>query len=122
MKDLSIKFAEFVGIETFDGRYMRHDVVNSNSHIWKLYYEHEYIRTMVLYQRFCDKNNLIFSLYDKLLSYENKFVPILFSEYIGDEDLFYFRYEFNGIYQTPYWTNSGRRLKLSTEELFNKFL
>lgn len=120
MKELAIKFAEWVGINTFDGRYIRHDVTK-NFHVWKLYYEHNYICTHGLYQKFCDKNKLTFSNEQQLLSIEDKFIPILFMEYIGDEYLFYKRVKYKDTELAPHWTNQSRKLNLSTEQLFEMF-
>lgn len=121
MKELSIKFAEWVGINTFDGRYMRHDVTSSGTHIWKLYYAPEYIMTMWLYLEFCSKNSIVLTDEQRLLSITNKFIPILFMEYIGNEYLFYKRVKYKDTELTPHWTNQSRKLNLSTEQLFDKF-
>ena len=121
MKELSIKFAEWVGINTFDGRYMRHDVTSRGNHIWKLYYEPNEIRTSELYKKFCTKHDLMYSIEQRLQSIESKFIPILFMEYIGNEYLFYKRVKYKDTELTPYWTNQGRKLNLSTGQLFDKF-
>jgi hypothetical protein len=124
MKEICIEFAEWVGINTFDGSYMRHEINSRGIHTWRLYNEHDYIMTNNLYQKFCDSKGIEFTIPQKISYWDGKFEPTNFVEYIGKRGLFYYRWSYKGVSQEPYWTKSGKhmgKLKFNTEELWNEF-
>lgn len=120
--ELIIDFAEWVGINTFDGMYMRHEVSdNTGIHKWKLYNESDYISTNKLYQKFCDIKGIEFTSEQKILYYDNKFELTNFIEYIGNRNLFYFCSSYNGTLNEPYWTKYNGKCKFTTNELYKDF-
>lgn len=122
MEDICIEFAEWVGINTFNGQYMVHDITKNGVHTWQLNYEDDYILTFRLYQKFCDMKNIEFTIPQKILYWDKKFEPTSFVEFIARKWLFYFRHTSYGVRQESYWTDSKFKYKLSTKDLFKEFL
>ena len=124
MKEICIEFAEWVGINTFDGMYMKHEINSRGTHFWRLYNEYDYIITNNLYQKFCDSKGIKFTIDQKILSWEGKFEPTSFVEWIGKKGVFYYRWSYKGVPQEPYWTEIGKNMgknKYTTIELWNNF-
>ena len=121
MKEICIEFAVWVGINTFDGSYMRHEINSSGMHKWRLYNEYDYIMTNNLYQKFCDSKGIEFTIPQKISYWDGKFEPTNFVEYIGKKGLYYYRWSYKGVTQESYWTKSGKE-KFNTNELWDDFI
>ena len=121
MKEICIEFAEWVGTNTFDGSYMRHEINSRGIHKWRLYNEYDYIMTNNLYQKFCDEKDIEFTIDQKILYWDGKFEPTNFVEYIGKKGLYYYRWSYKGVTQESYWTKSGKE-KFNTNELWDDFI
>jgi hypothetical protein len=53
---------------------------------------------------------------------DNDFVPVNFLEYLGGNNYWLYRSNFNGVEQPSYWTKGNNaRGKFTLEELFNEF-
>ena len=125
MKEICIEFVEWVGTNTFDPRYggMAHYINSKGLHMWSLDHSRE-IFTNNLYQKFCDIKGIEFTISQKILYLDGKFVPTKFIEYIGKKGYCYYRYSYKGVQQKPYWTKSGKDMgkeKFNTNELWDEF-
>ena len=121
MEDICIEFAEWVGINTFNGQYMMHEIGGSGIHTWRLNNNNR-ILTNQIHQEFCDSRGIEFSIPQKILYWDKKFEPTNFIEFIGEKNLFYYRWSYKGIRQESYWTDYKFKYKLSTKDLFKEFL
>ena len=124
MKEICIEFAEWVGTNTFDGSYMRHEINSRGIHKWRLYNEYDYIMTNNLYQKFCDEKDIEFTIDQKILYWDGKFEPTNFIQWIGKNNYFYYRWSYKGVPQESYWTESGKNMgreKFNTNELWDDF-
>jgi hypothetical protein len=121
MKEISIIFAEWVGVKTFNGRYMHYDVSKSGISRWKIYNEDEEISTHELYQKFCDQHDSEFRMSQKILYWDGEFQPTNFVEYVAKKGLFYYKSSYKGVAMDPIWTNKKGSIQLTTSQLWEKF-
>jgi hypothetical protein len=127
MKEISIKFAEWVGINTLDSRYgrMKHEISRGGFHKWALDNHYDYMMTNKLYQKFCDSKGIEFTIPQKISQWDGEFEPTNFIEWIAKNNFFYLRVnDTRTSIIEEFWTKSGKdmgKLKFNTEELWNEF-
>jgi hypothetical protein len=121
MKELCIKFAEWVGIKTFTGTRMYYEIGSSGIFRWKIYNEEREIQTHELYQKFCDEFKIEFTISQKILYWDNEFQPTNFVEFIAKKNLFYFRSSYEGNPLPTIWTNKKGNPQLTTLQLWEIF-
>lgn len=100
---------------------MKHDIGSTGIHSWRLYNESDYIYTHILYQKFCYIMDIDFTIDQKILYWDKSFEPTNFIEYIGKLDLFYYRSNYNGVPNEPYWTKYNGKGRFNTNDLYITF-
>lgn len=121
MKEICIQFAEWVGTNTFNGRFMMHETSSIGVHKWRMFNESNFLTTDKLYQKFCDSKKFDFTVEQKLLYLNGELEPVNFVEYITKRNLWFYRWTFKGVLKKSYWTKNNKK-KFDTNQLWNDFI